>query len=62
VHSIQKHLILLLARIQLDHQGFMYCSEEIVQLIYSFRYQQRSTLFRGLKTGVYAAPVPWRAL
>jgi hypothetical protein len=62
VHGIEKHLVLLFARIKLDHQGLKHCTEDFVQLIYSFRYLQLGTLLPGLKTGVSATPAPWRTL
>ena len=58
VHRIQEHLMLLVGRIEFNHQGFKHCIEEMVQLIYSFRYNGRGTLLPGLKTGVSAAPAP----
>ncbi len=39
MHSIQKHLILLLTGVQFDHQGLKHYIEEDFQLIYSFRYR-----------------------
>lgn len=58
VHCLQEHLILLVARIEFNHQGSKHRTEESVQLICSFRYNGRGTLLPGLKTGVSAAPAP----
>jgi len=55
-HGIEKHLILLLARVQLDHQGLKHRTEEDVQLIYSSRYLG-TRLLPTLKDGVSAAEV-----
>jgi hypothetical protein len=58
VHRLQEHLILLVARIEFDHQGFKHHIEKIVKLICSFRYNGWGTLLTGLKTGVSTVPIP----
>jgi hypothetical protein len=62
MHGIQKHLMLLLAGIQFDHQVLKHCTQEGVQLISSFWHLQRGTLLPGLKADVSAAPAPRRKL